>query len=374
MYEIASALKVAGDSSDPRRALKWSFDYQQQPDGHFPQNSFTSGEPHWTGIQMDEQAFPIMLAWKLGMTDNITYTKHIKTAANFIVAHGPATAQDRWEESSGYSPATIAAEINGLLCAADIARINKDSASEKRFLDTADSYQSNVVKWTYTTSGPLGDGRYFERIDDDSNPNDGSLLTLTNHGGTYDEREIVDPSFLELVRQGILPAKSPYVLSSLTVVDEQLSQTINGNQYWFRYNHDGYGEHDNDTGSSFDGSGRGRLWPLLTGERGIYTVAAGEDADAFLTAMMAAANSNGMIPEQVWDNRPPTGCSPTPCTPGTPTRSMNPLNWAMAEYITLLVSDSQHTIADAISLASDRYITHSSSKKTRTSIDAVLSV
>ena len=366
LYEVASAMIVAGDTLDPQRALQWSFNTQQQPDGHFPQNSDTSGTPYWTGLQMDEQAFPIMLAWKLSVTDNENYTKHIKPAANYIVAHGPSTGQERWEENAGYSPATIATEIAGLLCAADIARVNKDSASEKRFQDAADTYQSNVVKWTYTTTGTYGNGHYFERIAADGNPNNGSLITIANHGGTYDEREIVDPSFLELVRQGILPAKSPYITSSLTVIDAQIKQTINGYPYWFRYNHDGYGEHDD--GFPFDGSGKGRLWPLLSGERGVYEVAAGADAEPYLSAMMAAANSSGMIPEQVWDNKPPAVDSPycvlAPCAAGTPTKSMNPLNWAMGEYITLLVSASQHDIADGIKLTTNRYVNHSTKNQT----------
>ncbi len=351
MYEFASALLVAGDKADPQRAVQWAFDKQQQPDGHFPQNSDVSGEPYWTGIQMDEQAYPIMLAWKLGITDSTNYTKHIKPAADFIVAHGPVTGQERWEENGGYSPATIAAEISGLICAADIARMNGDTASQKRYTDTADFYQSNVVKWTYTTTGSHGNGHYFIRIGSTGNANDGASITIGNGGGTHDERDIVDTSFTELVRQGTFPANSPYITSSLAVVDATIQQTINGNHYWFRYNYDGYGEHND--GSDYDGSGTGRLWPIFSGERGLYTVAAGGDADPYLTAMMAAANSSGMIPEQVWDNQAPSGD-----TPGTPTKSMNPLNWAMGEYITLLFSTAQHKIVDVVPITYDRYVAH----------------
>ncbi len=351
MYEFASALIVAGDTADPKRAIEWAFTKQQQPDGSFPQNSFVDGTPHWTGLQMDEQAFPIMLAWKLNLNDQQTYTQHIKPAADFIVAHGPATGQERWEENGGYSPATIATEISGLVCAAAIAQLNGDTASEQRYLHTADYYQSNVVKWTYTTTGPLGNGHYFERIDDNGNPNDGDSITIGNGGGTYDERSIVDSSFLELVRQGAMPATSPYITSSIAVTDATISETINGNRYWFRYNHDSYGEHDD--GSNYDGGGTGRLWPIFSGERGMYTVAAGGNAEQYLTAMLATANSSGMIPEQVWDNKAPAGY-----TPGTPTKSMNPLNWAMGEYITLLFSIEQHKMADVIPLTYHRYVLH----------------
>ena len=350
MYEFSSALILAGDTADPQRALLWAFNSQQQADGHFPQNSYVSGVPYWNGIQMDEQAFPIILAWKLGVTDSTNYQNHIKPAANYIIKNGPWTGQERWEENAGYSPSTIAAEIAGLLCAADIARINGDTTNQTRYNNYADYYQAMVQNWTFTTSGPLTGGYYFERIDDNANPNDGHSITIGNGGGTYDERSIVDAGFLELVRQGVFPATSPYVTLSLPVIDSNISQVINGNRYWFRYNHDGYGEHAD--GSDYNGTGIGRLWPIFSGERGIYTIAAGSSADAYLTSMTASENGSGMIPEQVWDTSAPAGF-----TPGTPTKSMNPLNWAMGEFITLLMSANQNTIADAPSIALSRYVT-----------------
>nr|MBA2678396.1 amylase [Ktedonobacteraceae bacterium] len=256
--------------------------------------------------------------------------------------------QERWEENGSYSPSTIAAEIAGLVTAADIARINGDTSSQTLFNNTADSWQSQVVGWTFTTSGSISNGHYFERIDNNGNPNDGGTINIANGGGNYDERSIVDSGFLELVRQGILPANSTYITQSLAAVDATIKQTINGNDYWYRYNHDGYGE--TASGANYTGAGVGRLWPILSGERGIYTIANGGSGDAALTAMMASANSTGMIPEQVWNTSAPSGY-----IPGTPTKSMNPLNWAMGEFITLLVSTSSHTIADMPSIVYNRY-------------------
>ncbi len=351
MYEMASALIVAGDTIDAKNALTWAFNTQQQSDGHFPQNSYVNGTPYWTGIQMDEQAFPILLAWKLGVTDSTDYTKHILPAADYIVEHGPWTGEERWEENSGYSPSTIAAEIAGLLAASSIASTNGDTTNANRFQSYADYYQAMVQNWTFTNTGPLGNGYYYERIDDDANPNDGHSITIANGSGAYDERSIVDAGFLELVRQGDVPANDPYITDSIAVVDATISQTVNGNQYWFRYNHDGYGEQSN--GANYNGSGGiGQLWPLLSGERGIYTVEAGGNADAFLTDMTAAENGSGFIPEQVWDNSPPSGY-----TAGTPTKSMDPLNWSMAEYITLLFSVAQGKVVDQPSLTASRYVT-----------------
>ncbi|HEX8033907.1 MAG TPA: glycoside hydrolase family 15 protein, partial [Ktedonobacterales bacterium] len=166
MYKVANALIVAGDSEDAKAALQWAFTTQQQADGHFPQNSALDGTPYWNGVQMDEQAFPLALAWRLGLTDKATYLQHIKPAAEYIVMHGPETAQERWEENGGYSPSTIAAEIAGLTCAAAIARANGDSASATQFQATADEYQRKVESWTFTTTGPLGNGHYYLRLAD----------------------------------------------------------------------------------------------------------------------------------------------------------------------------------------------------------------
>lgn len=361
MYEFSSALIVAGDTADPTRAVEWAFNTQQESDGHFPQNSYVNGTPFWNGIQMDEQAFPIILAWKLGLNDSATFT-HIKSAANYIVNHGPSTGQDRWEENGGYSPSTIAAEIAGLVCAADIARINGDITDETAWDNTADYWQGMVQNWTFTTTGSLTGGYYFERIDNNGNPNDGATISIANGGGQYDERSVVDAGFLELVRHGVLPASSPYVTLSLPVIDATIEQTVNGNQYWYRYNHDGYGEHAD--GSNYNGTGIGQLWPIFSGERGIYNVAIGTSADAALSAMMASVNSSGMIPEQVWNNAAPAGF-----TAGTPTKSMDPLNWAMGEFITLLVSAATGKIADQPTVVSNRYIVNAYQPHTGNTID-----
>jgi glucoamylase len=353
LYKIASALIVAGDTVTASNSLDWLLTKMQQPDGHFLQNAFLDGTPYWNSVQMDETALPLVLAWKLGRTDAATYANHIKPAADYIVKHGPVTGQERWEENAGYSPGSIAAEIAGLVCAADIARVNGDTTSQAQYLATADDWQSRVESWTFTTSGSIGDGHYFERIDDNGNPNDGHLLFIHNGGGFYDERSIVDSSFLELVRLGVKPWNSPSILSSIQAIDSTIKQTLPGKgDGWFRYNHDGYGE--TSTGADYTGVGAGRLWPIFTGERGHFAIASGEKADTYLATMRTFANSSYMIPEQVWDNNAPSGY-----TPGTPTKSMTPLSWSMAEYITLLASNYTGQVMDMPAIVKDRYVENS---------------
>ena len=120
---------------------------------------------------------------------------------------------------------------------------------------------------------------------------------------------------------------------------------------WRRYNHDGYGEKDD--GSAFDGKGVGRCWPILTGERGHYELAAGRDPMPFITAMEKFANQGGMIPEQLWDGpdlphlRMRRGC---------PTGAAMPLCWSHAEYITLVRSRHDGVCFHRVEPAYQRYV------------------
>ena len=216
LYEIATALIADGDVAGAGRALDYLFNVQQKPDGSFPQNSKVDGTPVFGSLQLDEVADPIILAYQLGRNDATTWS-HVQRAANFLVnfmttdAFGthkaPYTPQERWEEQSGYSPASIASEVAGLVCAANIAQANGDAASAQLYLSTADSWQSQVEQWTVTYNGPYRPLPYYLRLTKDGNPNAGTTYGLGNGGPIrIDQRAVVDPSFLELVRLGIRPA------------------------------------------------------------------------------------------------------------------------------------------------------------------------
>jgi len=354
LYEVATAFNAIGDHAAALRALNYLFTVQQKSDGSFPQNSWLNGRPAGGGLQMDEVAYPLILAYQLGRTDNETWVKHVKPAADFIVRKGPATPQERWEEEAGYSPSTIAAEIAGLVCAAEIARRNHDEASAKTYLATADEWARKVDRWTATTSGVYGDKNYYLRITENNNPDDGARLEINSNGGTYDEREIVDAGFLELVRLGIKRADDPLVIKSLGVVDKVIEvQTPNG-AAWYRYNHDAYGERAD--GGRYDAqAGRGRLWTLLTGERGEYELARGlkELARKRLDEMMKFANEGGMIPEQIWDK--PESPSPE-LRFGKGTGSATPLAWATAQFIRLAINLQAGRNLDTPDIVAARYI------------------
>ena len=359
LYQVATAFTAFGDRASAERALDYLFRVQQKPDGSFPQNSWLDGRPFWGSLQMDEVAYPLVLAHELGRTDRETYTKHVRPAADFIVRHGPYTPQERWEEKPGYSPSTIAAEIAGLVCASDIARRNGDEASASIYAAAADDFAREVERRTATTTGPHGDGNYYLRLSFDEDPDDGARFDVGNGGGVFDEREIVDAGFLELVRLGIRRPDDPLVAKSLAVIDKVIRvETPNGASF-YRYNNDGYGEMDDGRNWNWDGkyTGKGRLWALLAGERGQYELAAGRPAAALrrLDAMAGFANAGLMIPEQVWDRRE----SPRPeFRFGEGAGSATPLAWSMAQFIRLATNLSVGRNLDTPELVRARYAKH----------------
>jgi glucoamylase len=329
-YEMASALLAAGDVADANAALQYIFSYQEESNGAVKQNSFLNGTTVFGSLQMDEVADPIILAWQLGATTSADWG-HVQALANYLVANGPSTPQDRWEENGGYSPATMAAEIAGLICAASIAKANGAASQAATYQSTALSWASEVDSLTYTTTGPYGNGSYLLRITPDGNPNSGASIGIANGGGSHDDRTVVDPSFLELVRLGIKPATSTDITNTISVVDSQVKVNTPEGPIWHRYDFDGYGE--TSSGGDHTGAGAGNPWPVLTGERGEYDIAAGNlsAAQSMLATMAGAANSGYQISEQVWGGTTGTGGF----TFGQPDNSSTPLMWAMAQYVRL---------------------------------------
>jgi glucoamylase len=366
LYQIATALIAAGDVRGAGRALDFLFDVQQKPDGSFPQNSQVDGTPVWGGLQLDEVALPIVLAHQLRRTDARTW-QHVKRAADFLLGftqdgnRAPWSPQDRWENQSGYSPATIAAQIAGLVCAADIARANGDTAAAGRYLATADDWQARVKDWTLTTTGPYSPRPYFLRLTKDGNPDAGTAYDIGDSGPTgMDQRRVVDPSYLDLVRLGVLPAHDRDIVNTLRVVDQQLGVPTARGFFWHRASFDGYGEKAD--GSQWDyglpaGSRitRGRAWPLLNGERGEYAIAAGRlGAGRAQLATMARTTGPGlMLPEQVWDRRPPAG--QPGFVPGTPTFSATPLAWTHAQFIRLAWGVAAGRVVEQPRVVAERY-------------------
>src|SRR4051812_18997999 len=355
-YQQVSSLLAAGDRDAADRAVTWLFTHQQQADGTFPQNSHVDGSPDQRNIQLDETAFPIILAWQLTRTDDATWAG-VRKAATAIVARGPATPQERWEETGGYSNSTLPAMIAGLVAASDLARQRGDTDSARLWLGVADAWQRNLEKWLFTTNGPLGDGRYYVRIDDDGDPNDGSERDFGNMAGVHKENAVVDGGVLDAVRLGVKAPSDPYIAESLPEIDASLATDTPSGRVWHRYTFDGYGEQPNGAPWVFNTAGtKGRACPLLGGERGEYEVANGRSGLPYLQTMANTANDGYMIPEQVWD-QPQPAPAPYNYQPGKATGSASPLAWAVAHYGRLARATAAGKPVEPPAVVSARYAT-----------------
>jgi glucoamylase len=368
LVETAGGLLAIGAYEEVRRVLYY-LQGTQEADGHWPQNMWMDGFPYWSGIQMDETAFPILLV-DLARRENALNGDEVerlwpmvRKAAGFLLANGPVTPQDRWEEDPGYSPFTLAVEIAALLAAADLADLQNDASAAQLLRETADLWNAHVESWTYVTGTDLakqvGVEGYYVRIappeeTESSSPATGFVPIKNRPPGESDApaANIVSPDALALVRFGLRAANDPRILNTVKVIDALLKTDVPAGPIWRRYNEDGYGEHQD--GSPFDGSGVGRCWPLLTGERAHYELAAGrsEAARSLLVALQTFANPGGLLPEQIWDR---DDIPERELFYGKPSGSAMPLVWAHAEYLKLCRSLANGRVFDMPPQTAKRY-------------------
>jgi glucoamylase len=365
MVQTATALLACDRTETALRALVY-LACTQRPDGSFAQNFWIDGTPYWSGLQLDEVAFPIMLAWrlwKLNMCGSFDIFPFVERAAAFLVRNAPITQQERWEETAGYSPSTLAAVISGLICAADIAR-SREADELAGFLENyADWIEAHLDEWTTTSNGVLCPGvkYHYVRI----NPpapgepfHNGEIpvgsIRIANRGpgeeSVFEARAIIDAGFLELTRYGVRRTDDPLILDSLKVVDHVLKRETPYGVCWRRYNHDGYGQKKD--GGPYGGWVQGRAWPLLAGERAHHELAAGKEYKSLIKAMEQFSSIGGMLPEQIWDYEdvPSEGMYF-----GQSAGSAQPLVWAHSEYLKLLRSAADGRVFDRISAVEERY-------------------
>jgi len=332
LCRIATALLDAGDSAAALRAFR-HLQMRQRPDGGWYQNWFLDGTPHWTSTELDQVALPILLAWRLGVAnclDHDPYPVMVRPAAQFIIREGPLTQLDRWEDLGGLSPSTLAACIAALIVSAEFAHEAGEHVAASHLRAVADYWNDRVESWCTTVSG-----QYVRLASDpDRRPTEGAI----------------GPEFLELVRYGLRRPKDEKVLRSLNGVDTSLKVSLPAGPSWRRYVGDSYGEHED--GSPWDGSGRGRPWPVLTGERARHFFSMGLPAAELVRTLEGFAGEGLMLPEQVWDapDIPERGL-----LLGRPTGSATPLGWAHAEYLELLVTVALAGFPDIVMPARRRY-------------------
>ncbi|TIR56426.1 MAG: glucan 1,4-alpha-glucosidase, partial [Mesorhizobium sp.] len=369
LVETAGGFLAAGDARQALDILTYLRSIQQ-PDGHWPQNCWASGTPYWLGIQMDECAFPLLLADALRRAGHLPRGKlddflaMIESAASYVVRNGPVTGEDRWEEDAGYSPFTLAVEIAALLAAADMLDACGKNEPANYLRETADCWNDQIERWTYVTGTELcareGIDGYHVRITPPdgagaASPKDG-FVPLKNRppGDSHRPAEaIISPDALALVRFGLRAADDTRIVNTVKAIDALLRCELPQGPLWYRYTGDGYGEHED--GSPFDGTGRGRPWPLLAGERAHYELAAGRPGKAaeLLETFERSAGAGGLLPEQVWD-RP--DLPERELRLGAPSGSAMPLVWAHAEHIKLLRSLRDGKVFDMPPQGVERYI------------------
>lgn len=341
LVETAGALVAVGAFGDARDVLQYLI-ATQQDDGHWFQNQWLGGTAFWQGIQLDEVAFPVLLASTLrehGELAGIPVQDMVRRALSFIAREGPTTAQDRWEENAGVNTFTLAIAIAALVEGSAFL----DGEARQFALLLADNWNAHLEDWTVAKDTPLArrfkvDGYYIRTAPADVLVDDGAQsehLLIKNRAidPNLPAEEQVGTDFLQLVRYGLRRTDDPAVLDSLKIIDQLLKTDTPNGPVWHRYNGDGYGEQKD--GSPFNGIGCGRGWPLLTGERGHYALLAGEDPIPYLKAMEAMTGPGGLLPEQVWD------LNPIPqyhLEPGKPSGSAMPLVWAHGEFIKLCYS------------------------------------
>jgi len=332
LCRIATALLDAGDSEAALRAFR-HLQKHQRPDGGWYQNWFLDGTPHWQSTELDQVALPILLAWRLGVAgclDHDPYATMVRPAAQFLIREGPLTQLDRWEDAGGLSPSTLAVSIAALIVAAEFAHDAGEHIAASHLRTVADYWNDRVERWCTTPSG-----QYVRLASDpDRRPIDGAIA----------------PEFLELVRYGLRRPKDERVLRSLQGVDTSLKVSLPAGPSWRRYAGDEYGEHED--GSPWDGSGRGRAWPVLTGERARHFFSMGLPAAELVRTLEGFGGPGLMLTEQLWDG---------PDFPerrlvfGKPNGSACPLGWAHAEYLELLVTIALAGFPDIVMPARRRY-------------------
>lgn len=341
LVESAGALLALGAEVEAREILRYLIATQRE-DGSWYQNQWLGGKPYWTGVQLDQVAFPVLLAGTLAdrdALDGIEVADMTQRALGFIAGHGPVSPQDRWEENSGVNTFTLSVCIAALVSGARFL----PTSAESFVLELADYWNARLDEWTAVYDTELarqhGVRGYYLRIMPQSAFSDDNALSrimaVKNRKSDpgLNATEQIGVDFLQLVRYGLREADAPLVRDTVKLVDALLRKEMPPGACWYRYTGDGYGEHRD--GSAYDGTGFGRLWPLLTGERGHYELVAGADALPHLRTMVAMAGSAGMLPEQVWDS---DAIAARRLYPGKPTGSAMPLAWSHAEYIKLACS------------------------------------
>src|SRR6185312_2377197 len=314
LVESAWGFLALGANADALRILNYIF-ATQDADGHWPQNMWLDGCADLTGLQLDQVALPILLldsCHQEGLISKSQWKRYgpgLRKAVDFILQHGPMTEQDRWEQQAGLSVFTVATEVAALVAAGALFEDLGDDATAALCRCVADDWNGQIEDWTYVrdteAAKRYGVEGYYVRI----NPMLAPIQEVKDRNLAIRHRyrdaetpigEVISGDALALVRFGLRRPDDPRILNTIKVIDGELKHDLPAGPCWRRFTKDAYGE--DDAGHPFVHSGCGRCWPLLTGERAHYEIAAGNLKTAVtLFRTMEGLSHQGLLPEQVWD-------------------------------------------------------------------------
>jgi glucoamylase len=356
--EAALALAAAGHTDDAAAALEYLIG-RQNTDGSWPRCFFVSVDNSFdpnAAIQLDEVAFPVLLAGKLdelGVPLPADTDDTIRKAAGYLARNGPVSGQDvdRWEENPGASVFTIGLEIVALV----VAATRLAGADQELALALADNWNERLEEFTYVAGDELdrafGTDGHYVRI---GLPGGGRVYLSNQPQGTQpvDAAALVGLEFAYLPRLGLRNPGDKRITDTLNIVTSMLEVETPSGRTYHRYDIDGYGEWLDGSGWPVRKFGIGRPWPLLAGERGHLDILTGGTAATQLQAMLAMRGRGGLLPEQIWDT------NPLPwqyLRPGQATGSAMPLAWAHSELIKLALAVTTGKPVEMLALVTNRY-------------------
>jgi glucoamylase len=153
LVQCATALLAFGADEEVRNTLQYLIATQKE-DGSWYQNQWLGGSPYWEGLQLDEVAFPVLLAASMAEREalnGIEVADMIRRALCFIAATGPSSPQDRWEENAGINTFTLSVCIAALVAGAKFL----PQPAKELALALADFWNDRIESWTAIKGTPL---------------------------------------------------------------------------------------------------------------------------------------------------------------------------------------------------------------------------
>ncbi len=316
LYHKAISFLALGDTTTALNVARW-YKKTQLNEGWWSQNMHVDGGPSWRGYQQDETALPVVLVARLveiGAANYSEFSEMVRKGINYMIQRGAGSQQERWEENAGMSPNSLSAAVQALRGAAWLENQFGDKELAKKYSFFGDSWTTNLKKWSLVPKGVFGTNYIPRMKTGEFGPWEGTQngdIEIRNKRDKektwYKEDEILDLGFAQWIFAGLVDAKDKDFQNSLKLCDQNIyrESKLGLGKGYIRYSQDSYGEDH-----------VGGLWPLLSGERALAALEAGENFDEHTKFIENSFTSGHMLAEQ-------------------DTLSIRPLGWSHANFIIL---------------------------------------